>query len=171
MAVLAIFFCALVQPHGVLAQGGRSKTAGAQGTYTDVDDIRRLIAKYGRSIDTADTKLASEVWSNRADVTFIHPRGHERGLEQVMQNFYGRTMGEVFSERKLTINEVSVHVEGTAAWAEFYWEFDAKLKKDGSPLKTKGRETQVYRKEGPSGWCLVHVHYSGMPVTGERQGF
>jgi hypothetical protein len=42
-------------------------------------------------------------------------------------------------------------------------------KHDGSPLKTEGRETQVLRKTDGR-WELVHVHYSGMPATGKREG-
>jgi ketosteroid isomerase-like protein len=53
---------------------------------------------------------------------------------------------------------------------EFYWDFVAKFRKDGSSITTHGRETQVYRRT-PEGWRLVHVHYSGMPVTDQRQGF
>jgi ketosteroid isomerase-like protein len=79
-------------------------------------------------------------------------------------------MGETFSERKLSIKDVSIHAYGDTAWAEFYWDFAAKLRKDGSPLATHGRETQIYRKE-EGRWRLVHVHYSGMPVTDEGKGF
>jgi len=57
-----------------------------------------------------------------------------------------------------------------AAWVEFYWAFVAKLRTDGTALTTHGRESQVYRKSGGR-WRLVHVHYSGMPVTEERRGF
>ena len=63
-----------------------------------------------------------------------------------------------------------MQVLGDAAVAEFYWDFVAKFRKDGSPISTHGRETQVYRKTS-DGWRLVHVHYSGMPVTTERRGF
>jgi ketosteroid isomerase-like protein len=132
--------------------------------------IRSLIEKYAKSVDDADTTLAAQVWLNSPDVSFIHPLGHEHGFEQIKQNVYTRLMGETFSERKLTVHDVSVHVYGDAAWAEFYWDFAAKFRKDGSPLATHGRETQLYRKE-QGRWRLVHVHYSGMPVTGERQGF
>jgi len=59
---------------------------------------------------------------------------------------------------------------GDSAWAEFYWDFAAKFKKDGSPLTTHGRETQVYRKTA-DGWRLVHVHYSGMPVVEKEKDF
>lgn len=70
----------------------------------------------------------------------------------------------------LTVKDVTVHSYGDTTWAEFYWDFVAKLRKDGTPLTTHGRETQVYRKLDGQ-WRLVHVHYSGMPVTGERRGF
>jgi len=79
-------------------------------------------------------------------------------------------MRKPFSERKLNIHDVVVHVYQGAASVEFYWDFAAKLRSDGTTLTTRGRESQVYRR-GDRGWALVHVHYSGMPVTGGRQGF
>jgi ketosteroid isomerase-like protein len=151
------------------ARAGEARTGAG---YADADEeaIRGLIAKYAKSVDDADTALASEVWATTPDVSFIHPRGHERGWEQVKRNVYENLMGARFSERNLRTRDVAVHVFGDAAWAEFYWDFTAKLKSDGSTLKTQGRETQVYRKSGGR-WVLVHVHYSGTPVTGERTGF
>lgn len=137
----------------------------------DVQAIRGLIGKYAKSIDDADTALAAEVWLDSPDVSFIHPRGHERGWKEVKENFYGKTMGETFSERKLVVKDVEVRPYGdAAAVAVFSWDFVAKLRGDGSTLRTQGRETQVFHK-GERGWSLVHVHYSGMPVTGEREGF
>jgi ketosteroid isomerase-like protein len=129
-----------------------------------------MIAKYAESIDAADTTLASQIWSDSPEVSFIYPRGHEHGLEQIKQNVYRHLMGDTFSERKLNIHDISAHVYGDTAWAEFYWDFVAKFRKDGSPITTHGRETQIYRKE-QGRWRLVHVHYSGMPVTEERRGF
>jgi len=130
----------------------------------DLAVICGLIEKYAKSVDDADTTLAAQVWLNSPDVSFIHPLGHEHGFEQIKQNVYQRLMGDTFSERKLSVHDVSVHVYGDAAWAEFYWDFAAKFRKDGSPLATHGRETQLYRKE-QGRWRLVHVHYSGMPVS------
>src|SRR5258707_1596960 len=130
----------------------------------DSDAIRSLIEKYAKSIDGADTALAAEDWLNSPDVSFIHPLGHEHGFEQIKQNVYLRLMGDTFSERKLSVRDISVHVYGDAVWAEFYWDFAAKFRKEGSPLTTHGRETQLYRKEQDR-WRLVHVHYSGMPVS------
>lgn len=135
-----------------------------------VEQIKSIIDKYAQSIDGADTDLASQIWSNRDEVSFIHPRGHERGWEQVKTNFYEKTMRAIFSERKLNVHHVVVHVLRDAAWAEFYWNFTAKLMSDGSTLETAGRESQVYGKS-ERGWSIIHVHYSGMPVSGEREGF
>ena len=132
--------------------------------------IRNLIEKYAKSIDGADTALAAEVWLDSPEVSFIYPLGHEHGFEQIKQNVYQHLMGDTFSERKLSVHDVSVHLYGDAAQAEFYWDFAAKFRKDGSPLTTHGRETQLYQKQDGR-WRLVHVHYSGMPVTAERQGF
>jgi Xaa-Pro aminopeptidase len=138
-------------------------------TAADSAAIRGLIEKYAKSVSEADTALAAQVWWDSPEVSFIHPLGHEHGFEQIKQNVYTRLMGETFSERRLSVHDVSIHAFGDSAWAEFYWDFVAKFRKDGSPITTHGRETQLYRKT-ERGWRLVHVHYSGMPVTQERQG-
>jgi ketosteroid isomerase-like protein len=147
-----------------------AENSRAPGNGDEIEAIKNLIAKYAKSIDDADTVLAAEVWLDSPDVSFIHPQGHEHGFEQIKQNVYKRLMGETFSQRQLTVHDVSVHVYGDAAQAEFYWDFVARFRKDGAPLTTHGRETQLYHKE-QGRWRLVHVHYSGMPVGSERQGF
>jgi Xaa-Pro aminopeptidase len=128
------------------------------------EEIKNLIAKYAKAVDDVDTNLASEVWWNSPEVSFIHPLGHEHGFEQIKENVYKKLMGGMFSERSLSVHDVAVDVLGDCAVAEFYWDFVAKLRKDGSPVTTHGRETQVYRKTS-DGWRLAHVHYSGMPVA------
>src|SRR6266446_482979 len=160
----------------IMAEAGLGRATGATGERSQVRGdvssaqssaegtvIRSLIEKYAKSIDGADTVLAAEVWLDAPDVSFIHPLGHEHGFEQIKQNVYTHLMGDTFSERKLMVHDVSVHVYGDTAWAEFYWDFAAKFRRDGSPLTTHGRETQLYQKE-QGRWRLVHVHYSGMPT-------
>ena len=95
-------------------------------------------------------------------MSFTDPVGEEHGLAQIQQNVYTNLMGGMFSERHLEPHDIEVHVYGDAAWSEFLWDFHAKLRKDGSPVITHGRETEVYRKE-KNGWRIVHVHYSAMP--------
>ena len=127
-------------------KGGKNDAHGdnsSEETAADSAAIRSLIEKYARSIDAADTTLAAEVWLDSPDVSFIHPLGHEHGFEQIKQNVYTRLMGDTFSERKLSVHDVSIHIFGDAARAEFYWDFAAKFRKDGSPLTTHGRESQL----------------------------
>jgi ketosteroid isomerase-like protein len=132
--------------------------------------IRALVDQYRQSIDAADTILAAQLWATTDDVSFIHPRGHEHGWEEVRTHFYEQTMGERFSDRTLTIHRLAVHVCGDAAWAEFYWTFVVTCRSDGSQIRTQGRESQVFARRGTA-WTLVHVHYASLPVTGEREGF
>lgn len=135
------------------------------------NEIKDVIAKYAKSIDEADLNMALEIWLNSPEVTFIHPKGYERGFEEVKNNFYIKTMENNFSERRLNVFDISIQIYGDTAIAEFYWYFIAKFKEDGAIIETKGRESQVFVKNENSDWKLVHVHYSNMPVTGEREGF
>jgi ketosteroid isomerase-like protein len=134
------------------------------------DAIRDLINHYAKSIETANVEDASTVWATDDNVSFIQPRGHQRGWEQIKTMFYQETMEANFSQRSLQVHEVSIHVLGDAAWAEFYWTFNATMKNGGQDIQTQGRETQVF-KMTKEGWRIVHVHYSGMPVTADGQGF
>ena len=145
--------CAIVLTLSCAASG--AKAADSQAAK---DAIRQQIAKYTAALDAADTDLAAQVWRTSAEVSFIHPGGHARGWEEVkgIYKFFDAS----FSERKLSVRDVSVHVNGKTAWAEFYWHFAARQSKDGSAVQTDGRETQIYEKAG-NRWQLVHVHYSG----------
>lgn len=138
---------------------------------SDKRAISGLVGKYAETVGSLDMTLAGQVWLQSPDVSFIHPRGHERGWEEIKRNLYENIMGGLFSERKLNVRDVSVHVYGDTAVAEFDWHFEAKLRKGGSKLETNGRETQVYHRTAPNEWRLVHVHYSGMPETREGEGF
>lgn len=136
----------------------------------DEQALRNVIATYATSIDKADTTIADQIWSSAPEVTFIHPLGEEHGLVQIKADLYSNLMGATFSERKLVPKEIAVHVYGDTAWSEFEWDFFAKVRKDGSAFHSQGRETQFYHKENGQ-WRIVHVHYSGVPVSGNLKGF
>jgi ketosteroid isomerase-like protein len=171
--ILLALSCAIAFPVPAKKQIPPTKTGSAAApreSAAEVDAIGAIIAKYAKSVDDADTTLAAEIWWDSPEVSFIHPLGHEHGFEQIKRNIYKRLMGETFSERQLTPHDITIHVFGDAAWAEFYWDFTAKFRKDGQPITTHGRETQIYRKIEGS-WRITHVHYSGMPSTQPGQGF
>jgi ketosteroid isomerase-like protein len=148
----------------------RSASRADERVPTDSEAIRQLIARYAQSVDDADTTLASQIWMNSPEVSFIHPLGLAHGFEEIKKEIYDQLMGQIFSERKLVPHDIVIHVHGDSAWAEFYWDFNARFRKDGSPVTTHGRETQVYWKT-KDGWRLVHVHYSGMPMSDPNRGF
>jgi hypothetical protein len=127
-----------------------------------------LLRRYEKSIDDADTVLAAKLWAKTSEVSFIHPRGTEYGWSGVKNVI--RMFAEGFSKRELHGSEEKVIVYGDVAWLTFTWVFDATFKANKQPIQTKGRETQIWRKIKGE-WKLVHVHYSGMPVTERGQGF
>lgn len=99
----------------------QSKNASAQ-------HIKGLISRYAAAlnVEPIDINLLSQVWLDSPDDSFIHPLGHEHGWEQIRRNLYENIMEAHFSERKLTVRDVNLHVYGDSAWAEFYWHFAAK---------------------------------------------
>jgi len=153
----------------LLALGITLPLSSADTTSRD-KEIKELIATYATTIDRADIDMAEKIFSTEPDVTFIHPRGEVRGRQQIVMDFIKNLMGGTFSARKLTPQAITVHVYDDTAWAEFSWDFVATVRKDGSPFHSQGVETQIYRHENGQ-WRIVHVHYSGAPVTGNLKGF
>ena len=132
-------------------------------------EIAALLERYVQAVNALDLDLAEEIWSQEPGVSFIQPRGHQRGWPDIRQNFYLGAMGGL-PTRHLTLGEYEIHpLTDDAAWAEFYWTFEASLP-DGTPINTAGRETQIYRRENGV-WQIRHVHYSGMPTQEEGEGF
>ena len=131
-------------------------------------EILDKISQYEKSIGEVDLKLASEIWLDSDEVTFIHPKGHEHGFEEIQQNFYIKTMRERFSKRKLTAYNIEMQIYNNTVIAEFYWDFVAQFKDTGDTHRTKGRETQVFVKNSNGEWKLAHVHYSSMPAISDK---
>lgn len=143
----------------VSGEGGGASSS-ARNADADKSEITALLAKYAKSVDDADTALAAQIWLDSPEVSFIHPLGHDHGFEQIKQDIYTKIMGGLFTDRHLSPHDVAIHLYGDSAVVEFYWDFSAKMKKDGSPVITHGRETQIYERHDGA-WRLVHVHYSG----------
>jgi ketosteroid isomerase-like protein len=128
----------------------------------DEQEIKQLISMYAKAADEADPTLASRIWCDSSEDSLINPVGRWHGVEQIM-GFYRHDMGDTYSSRNLKISDIFVRVYTDTAWAEFNWNFSAKLRKDGSSVLFRGLETQIYRKNHDR-WCLVHVHYSALPA-------
>ena len=153
---------------GVLSGQATAEAVASTGEPRAIQQIQQVIDDYVRAVDLLDLDLARKIWSSGPEASFIHPRGTERGIEQILANFYLNTMG-TFSERQLLASKPGIHVYGDMAWSEFTWTFHATVKNGGQKVSTTGRETQVYHKENGS-WHIVLVHYSGMPVAEPSKG-
>jgi ketosteroid isomerase-like protein len=137
----------------------------------DHADIMKLLNNYAAAINGTELnlELAQSLWSHSEEITFIHPRGHQNGWDEIKKEFYLGAMG-FFKQRELVLNNIGIQVlTDDTAWAEFYWDFEAVMH-NGTPLTTAGRETQILKREGDD-WKIIHVHYSGMPTQEEGEGF
>jgi ketosteroid isomerase-like protein len=133
----------------------------APATDQDRASVQQLLDKYFESVKAADTKLASEVWWQSPDIVVVTPLGRFQGWENVRENLYVNFLQKAFSERNLQPSNLTIHVDGDAAWAVFDWTFTAKLA-GGQPFTSKGWESHVYRRTD-QGWRIVHLHYSAPP--------
>ena len=124
--------------------------------------IDALLKKYVQSVNTLDLDLAKSIWDNEGEVSFIHPRGNERSLDEIIQNFYIGTMGKIFTIRNLVFKDLKSKIYKDTAFLEFQWDFYAKSSETGDDVHHQGRETQflVWRKDE---WKIVNIHYSKLP--------
>lgn len=156
--ILTLFITVTV----LIGMDGKARSQSNDKTF------QSLIRQYEQSIDKADTVLGKKLWSQKDEVSFINPRSTEYGWSGI-KNIY-KMFADNFTDRKLHGFNEKVTVYGDVAWLTFEWVFDAKFKANNQTIQTKGRETQIWHKE-KGVWKLVHVHYSGLPVTGQGQGF
>lgn len=145
-------------------------TDDSEQIQTDIKAIKMVLENYKISINQADTVLAGSFWQTTPQSSFIHPRGHEKGWEAIKLGIY-EMFGSRFTTRNLKSYDETIQLHGDLAVVEFYWIFNATLSGENpTPMQTRGRETMVMSKI-ENNWKIVHIHYSGMPVTGEREGF
>ncbi len=127
------------------------------------DKIKQLIETYMESISKADVTMAEKLFLHSEKTSFISPRAHLKGWEEV-QKLYTHAMPNLFSERKLTLaTEPEINFFGSAALAVFYWDFDAVERESGERILNEGRESFLLEKQEDGEWRIVHVHYSRKP--------
>ena len=124
-------------------------------------NVEQTLAKYIQSVNTADLKLASEVWLQTPVVSAVTPFGRFQGWESVRDSIYITFLQKAFTERRLEPSNIEVHVSANTAWAAFDWTFVSTLA-NGQAHTSKGWETQIYQRTS-QGWRLVHSHYSVPP--------
>ena len=136
-----------------------------------METIEMLLENYATSIKYGDLDLADKLFLQNKNTSFIHPRGHEVGFDNVKEAFYVKTMINRFSKRDLRIHNIKINLlTDNTAVVEFYWDFYATFREDNTDIITNGRESQTLIKVDDK-WKIAHVHYSNMPVTGDKEGF
>jgi ketosteroid isomerase-like protein len=123
--------------------------------------VRQVLDRYLESVNGADVRIASEIWSQTPDTSVVTPFGRFEGWEKVREGVYVNFLQKAFTERRLQAENVGIHVDRDTAWAAFDWSFAGTLA-DGQPTSAKGWESHVYRKT-ERGWVIVHLHYSVPP--------
>jgi hypothetical protein len=166
--LLLIFTANLILNATAISQDDRQKNQSTGASLPDSVFFNSLVNQYTMSIDLADTTLALKIWSPTSEISFFNPRGSEYGWNGI-KNIY-KIFNESYSVRKLSFYNLKYAYYDDVSWVTFYWTFDATMKSNNSPVQTKGRETQIWRKINYE-WRLVHVHYSVMPVSGDGMGF
>jgi len=64
------------------------KTSNPEQTEIDRLAIEQVLENYKTSINQADTTLAATFWWTAPEASFIHPRGHEKGWEEIKSGIY-----------------------------------------------------------------------------------
>lgn len=134
------------------------------------ESVLDIVRKYTQSVNIGDKqpKLIDDLWEQSQDVSIINIRGHQKGFNDIKNNFYAPIF-KVLKDRNLQIvtneREPTIYIFDNTAVAEFYWELNAVTIDGNDPVNMLGRETHVMRKVKGE-WKLIHVHYSGMQMEG-----
>lgn len=136
-----------------------------------METIEMLLENYATSINNGDLDLADKLFLQNENTSFIHSRGHEVGFNNIKEVFYVKTMINRFSKRDLKIHNIKINLlTDNTVVVEFYWDFYATFREDNTDIITNGRESQTLIKANDK-WKIAHIHYSNMPVTGDKEGF
>lgn len=149
-----------------MLSGGCGRASNA----TTTAEVRAVLDRYVKAVNDADENILRELWAQPESVSYVNPIQRLRSWGE-LQGFWQRFLKNSFTQRELKLENVAIQASGDVAWAVFDWEFSGK-RTDGQPHKSRGWETQVYRKTD-RGWRISHVHYSvpaTPPPTGGQAG-
>ena len=54
--------------------------------------VQEVVKQYVMSVNELDIEKAKTLWLEEPKISFVHPRGHEIGLEQIIHSFLQGTM-------------------------------------------------------------------------------
>jgi uncharacterized protein (TIGR02246 family) len=165
LAVIAVLSSACSREGGRPATGITAQANDAGVTA----EVRAVLDRYVQAVNSADENLLREVWAQPENVSYVNPMQRLRSWAE-LQGFWQGFLKNNFTQRQLTLKDVSIQTSGDVAWAVFDWEFNA-TQTDGKPFRSHGWETQVYQRTD-RGWRIRHAHYSApaTPPSGAQAG-
>ncbi len=127
------------------SQTGQRKNQSDRIALPDSAFFNALISEYAKSIDQADTLLASHIWAPTSEISFINPRGTEYGWSGV-KNVY-KMFRDNFSVRKLSFYNLKYYYSTEISWLTFYWTFDATLREITHRLRQKDAKLNLEKNK------------------------
>lgn len=127
----------------------------------------RLLMKleqYKRLVHTQEEADAAGLWADHCDCSLISGGTVFKGTEAIQKDFLG-LIRQAYSEIQLVSDQVEIRmIDDRCALIVFEYHTECTRRETNEPYGILGLETQIYVKEQDD-WRLVHVQYSGKPVS------
>lgn len=127
------------------------------------DEVRQASEQFYAALNrmaNGDAGPLSDVWSQGAAVTTMHPiGGRQVGWEKVRESF--QQVARIATEGKIRLDDQMIQVTGDLAY-ELGWE-RGQAKFSGQQVNLDHRVTNIYRREAGS-WRIVHHHTDVSPA-------
>jgi ketosteroid isomerase-like protein len=128
----------------------------------DVDGVKAASKAFYAALAVLDNGEAMEkVWAHAPYITYVGPRAKSIIVGWDALNKYWQDTNKLFSERKPTLSDQHIHVNGNLAW-EMGQESGTQKMKDGKEGPIDYITTNVYEKIGDR-WLIVSHHVQPKP--------
>ena len=128
----------------------------------DVDGVKAASKEFYAALAVLDNGEAMEkVWAHTPYVTYVGPRAKTIIVGWDALNKYWQDTNRLFAERKPTLSDQHIHVNGNLAW-EMGQESGTQKMKDGKEGPIDYITTNVYEKIG-NRWLIVSHHVQPKP--------
>jgi len=118
------------------------------------DEVRAVSDRFYSGLSQMDVSALPEVWSQRDDVTTMHPMGGEQVGWQAVRASFEEAAGSMTDSRVDLIDQ-RIYAGEDLAYETGIERGHAKLA--GEPVEFEHRVTNVYRLESGQ-WKMVHHH-------------
>ena len=128
----------------------------------DVDGVKAASKEFYAALAVLDNGEAMEkVWAHTPYITYVGPRAKNIIVGWDALNKYWQDTNKLFAERKPTLSDQHIHVNGNLAW-EMGQESGTQKMKDGKEGPIDYITTNVYEKIGDR-WLIVSHHVQPKP--------